>query len=84
MKELIISNSEHVTKKMINALEVWLENKLYSRCPFEKMGYKCERHCYILFENWEDSCPCYLYGEAETILAFSIICDVWKAYHAKP
>lgn len=85
MKEPIISDLEHVTKDMIDALETWLEDKLYSRCPFKKMGSNCECHCYTLFENLGTHiCPCYLYGEEATILAFTIICDVWSAYHIKP
>lgn len=82
MKELIISSLEDVTKKMINALEVWLENKKYSRCPFREMDYNCEDHCYVMFENLgTDICPCYLYGQEETILAFEIIIDVFKEYY---
>lgn len=82
MRESVISNLDGVTREIIDALEVWLENKLYGRCPFKKMDYNCERYCYLLFENLGiDICPCYLYGEEATILAFQIICDVWKGYH---
>ena len=84
MKEPIISDLEHVTEKMINALETWLADELYGWCPFRSMNYKCERHCYILFENLgTDTCPCHLFGQDETVLAFSIICDVWPVYNKK-
>lgn len=82
MKEPIISNLEHITKKMIKALERWLADEKYDRCPFR---LNCERRCHLLFENLsEEHCPCFFFGQDATVLAFTIICDVWKAYHAKP
>jgi hypothetical protein len=90
MKQPIISNLDHVTKKMINALEAWLKNVKSGKwqgddtCPF----LEAEGTCDLLFENLSigycKNCPCFTYGQEETILAFTIICDVWKAYHAKP
>lgn len=85
MKEPIISDLNGVTEEMINALETQLANELYGRCPFRQMNYNCEDHCHALFENLGiDHCPCYFFGQDETILAFTIICDVWPEYHVKP
>jgi hypothetical protein len=90
MKELIISDLEHVTKKMIDALETWLKNVKSGKwqgddtCPFRET----EGICNLLFKNLSigdcKNCPCFTYGQDATILAFTIICDIWKAYHAKP
>jgi hypothetical protein len=95
MKEPVISNLDNVTKRMIDDLEIWLENinngiwKAGKICPFQTMyetGTKCENLCMILFDNDHDTpayCPCcdYNFGQKATILAFQIICDIWKGYH---
>ena len=85
MKEPIIPDLEYVTEKMINALERWLKNGVYARCPFSGMNADCEYCCDLLFENLsEEFCPCYFFGQDETVLAFTVICDVWAEYHTKP
>lgn len=61
-------------------------------CPFNHMDVdstdeRCSLGCMLLFDNKELKgkayCPCYdcNFGEEATILAFQIICDVWKGYH---
>jgi hypothetical protein len=87
MKQPIISNLEHVTKKMIDALETWLKNVKSGKwqgddtCPFRE----AEGTCNLLFENLSmircKKCPCFTYGKAETVLAFEIIIDVFKEYY---
>ena len=88
MKEPIISDLKDVTKEMIDALEVWLKavksDIIWGKysCPFLNFfGDPCDkRGCPLLFDNLKTACPCYAYGEDATILAFTIICDVWKGY----
>ena len=89
MREPIISDLLEVDEEIINALKIWLKNVKRgkwegdSKCPFENIRQSCN----LLFENLSPSycgkCPCFRYGEGATILAFTIICDVWKEYHKK-
>ena len=86
--EPIISDLKDVTQDMIDAIEEWmLDVREYrmiadSACPLAKES--CEgTDCSMLFENIRPcchGCPCHLYGQKETMLAFTIICDVWPAY----
>lgn len=99
MKQPIISDLEYVTKDMIDALETWLENIKNGNwlagetCPFRnyELNVTCSDSCMRLFDNKPPSdgkayCPCYdcNFGQEATILAFTIICDVWTVYHVKP
>jgi len=98
MRELIISNLDGVTRDMIDALELWLQDvqmgkiKAGKACPFKEyvrieQNISCESLCMILFDNkphrCKAYCPCfdYNFGEKASILAFTIICDIWKVYY---
>lgn len=86
MKEPKISNLAGVTQEMINELEEWLSNKFYGDCPFTDLCDKTNSLCSKLFDNLKHhkyGCPCHIYGEEATALAFTIICDVWKVYHKR-
>lgn len=90
MKDPIISDLKCINQRTINALEKWLRNiksgkrKAGKTCPFNVVSRtnRCEYcnyeiYCSSLFDNLGgESCPCHVYGEEATILAFEIICDM--------
>ena len=78
MKEPIISDLKDVTKEMIDGIERWL-TRWSGYCPFD---FDCHNGCQVLFTNLTGDCPCGIYGEKATVLAFTIICDVWKGYNS--
>lgn len=93
MKEPIISDLDHVTEEMIKALERWLKNVKSGKwaagraCPFNASCFTCVGSCNLLFENLSEEscpCPCSFFGQDATVLAFTIICDVWPEYYVKP
>lgn len=90
MKTPIISDLSGVTQPMIDCLEKWLEDVRCGRweagevCPF---ALCCAGDCRFLFTNFGRyacrDCPCDIYGQEATILAFQIIIDVWPVYHGR-
>ena len=91
MKEPIISDLAGVNEDMIECLEKWLVDKQYLNCPFccvpKYITITDVMACDKLFNNLSkgkhtcDQCPCRTFGREATILAFTIICDVWKGYN---
>ena len=78
MKEPIISDLKDVTKEIIDDIKRWL-TRSPEYCPFD---FDCWNGCHVLFTNLKKTgiCPCSAYGEKATVLAFRVICDVWKGY----
>lgn len=86
MKEPKISDLKNVNEGMINEIEEWLKEKEYGACPFKAGCSQSGIDCNKLFDNLKDSkylCPCLIYGVEATVLAFTIICDIWKVYHKR-
>lgn len=89
MKEPIISDLKNVTEERIKNLRFWLGVvkinpwKADTECPFTNI-LPCEENegCNMLFDNLTHNfkyCPCHIYGQESTIIAFEIICDMWES-----
>lgn len=97
MKQPKISDLKNIDKDMIKCLENWLKNEIYGYCPFGFLApghiNMDAFFCSDLFDNSSKrddtghsclyKCPCRTYGEEATILAFTIICDVWPVYYGR-